>query len=79
MEVTLNPQFAERDRVADGMYRDELHMCERDGKPSSSTAEQGEPMRREVSYEALDGMSLESLLYYVLVGEGRRMKEDAQT
>ncbi len=58
------------------MYRDESQMRERDGRPSS-TAQQGEPMRREVNYESLEGMSLEALLYHVLVGEGRRVKEQA--
>jgi hypothetical protein len=38
-------------------------------------ARRGEESKEMVDLEKLAGMSLESLLYYVLVGEGRAGKE----
>jgi hypothetical protein len=42
--------------------------------PEVGPAKEQEPM---MDFEALEKMSLESLLYYVLVGEGRKKKEKA--
>lgn len=74
MEVPLKPQLAEFDRVGDSMYRDDLSISEMDSAPLLSSVQDGEPMKQEVSYDTLEQMSLESLLYHVLAGEGRRVK-----
>lgn len=79
MEVPLKPQLAEFDCVGDSMYRDDLQISEPGSAPLSSGMQDGEPMKRGVDYDTLEQMSLESLLYHVLAGEGRRMKESEQT
>ena len=79
MEVPLKPQLAESDCVGDSMYRDDLQMSELGTAPILSGVQDGEPMRRDASYDTLEQMSLESLLYHVLAGDGKRVKESERT
>jgi len=64
-----------------GLSETGLEAGERAGKQSGApaAAETGKEKegRRMMNLEELAGMSLESLLYYVLAGEGRTMKESA--
>jgi hypothetical protein len=41
-------------------------------------AQPAEESQRMMDYEILEKMPLESLLYYVLVGEGRRKREPVE-
>ncbi len=79
MEAILKPVQAEAGRVVDGMYPDELQIGGQAGEQSSSGVQEKSPMRREVSSTTLERMSLESLLYHVLVGDGRRLKQTGRT
>ena len=46
-------------------------------EPEAPGAEPAKEQERMMDYETLERMPLESLLYYVLAGEGRKKKEQA--
>ena len=76
MEAILKPELAKTGRVVGGVYPGELETRGQAREQSSSRVQEIVPMKREISSETLE---LESLLYPVLVGDGRPLKEPAGT
>ena len=78
MELALAKPFFADDVPGGYMQRNELQMRERGVERSAVAVQRAEREECAARRERMEGMSLESLLYYVLVGDGRRMKESAR-